>query len=144
MKSSELLFLQDVWRKAFKSKTGLTIQFPSEAGAVRARMQLYNAVKGQKRGTDLEDLELTRAAEQLEIVWVNKEHTALRLQRRAESDMMKGLMEAMGSSPDQYVDPEAAASAQRLLDELGTLAKPNPTEAPAPAEHQDNPFYGKR
>lgn len=151
MKSSELLFLQDIWRQAFrKGDEGMTITFPSRAGAVRGRMQLYNAVKQQKAGQDMNDMELVHAAEQLEIVWVGdgKESQTIRLQRRAVGDMMKGFMGAMGKGPEAYIDPDAQESANRMLKELERLglgAEPSAKASePEPGEHQDNPFYGKR
>lgn len=137
MKSSELLMLQDVWRKAWQEGE-LELTFRTKAGATRARLQLYNAVKSQKAGTDLEDMELVRAAEGLEIIKTSE--TSLRLQRKDGNDMMQGLAAALGRTVHEYVDPAAAENAEKMLRELG-MGKDS---APAPAEHQDNPFYGKR
>jgi hypothetical protein len=148
MKSSELLLLQDVWRKAY-AKGSMNIEFKSKAGAVRARMQLYNAVNKIKRGSEVADVPLARAAEELEIVWVND--TTIRLQKRAESDMMQGLMAAVGQSVEEYQDPEMLEASDRLLRDLerqglmSSAPAPAPTEDSRPAfEHQANPFFPKR
>lgn len=142
VKSKELLMLQDVWRQAFRRKS-LTIDFPSHAGAVRARMQLYNAVKLQKTGRDMMDLELVHAAEELEIVWVDD--LTIRLQMRAKSDMMLGIAKALGTELDKYVDPEAQASAERLLRELGMESfPPAPEQAPQPAADPAAPIAAFR
>jgi hypothetical protein len=149
MKSKEFLMLQDVWRKAWAKPYGLNITFKSHSGAVRARMQLYNAVKSVKsRKDEFADQALKDAADGLEIVW--KDEFTIRLQKRAESDMMQGIMEALGTTPEQYMDPEAKASEEKMLEELSRLGITFAPEPAKPAEqesdlkHQDNPFYGKR
>lgn len=136
-RNSETLMLQDVWRQAL-IRGELPIEFQTEAGAVRARMQLYNAVKKQKSGEDMEDMELVHAAEQIEIVWVQKgpKVWVIRLQRKDRSDMMNGLSKALGKSVHEYVDPDIVESGQRLLRELEKESK----AADAPAV----PFYGRR
>lgn len=142
MKSSELLMLQDVWRKAWL-EGGLDLQFRTKSGAHRARMQLYNAVKQQKAGTDLDDMDLVRAAEGLEIVWLGE--TGLRMQRKDNSDMIQGLAAALGRTMTDYIDPDAAASSQRMLEELMGKAKPQSEEdTPAPAQHLANPYFDRR
>lgn len=119
LKSKEVLLLQDVWRQAYR-KGSLDVEFSTKSGAVRARLQLYNAVRKQKAGEDAEDIELVHAAEQLEIVWVGgPESTTIRLQKRADNDMMAGITKALGRSLDEYQDPEMLESSKRLLDELG-------------------------
>lgn len=149
MKSQETLMLQDVWRKAWL-RGGMNVKFKSRAGAVRARMQLYNAVKLVKSRKDATaDRALIEAADGLEIVWYDE--TTIRLQKRAESDMMQGIMEALGTTPEQYIDPEVQESADKMLQELErmglTVKKEGESSPPASEgtiEHQDNPFYGKR
>ena len=139
MKSSETLMLQDVWRQAaLRGQAGLTIQFKSNGGAHRARLQLYSCVRKIREGLELDDYELTKAVETLEITWIN-DHT-LRVAPKDSNDAMQGIMGALGKKPDDYQDPEIAASAQRMLDSLmsGADAKP------ALGGHQDNTYYGKR
>jgi hypothetical protein len=148
VKTSELLMLQDVWRTAFRQDE-LTLSFKTQAGAQRARMQLYNAVKQQKAGKDMDDLELVHAAEQMEIVWLGDDRLSFKLQRRDRSDMMQGIAAALGGKvASDYVDPEAAASAERMLKELGGLAVSQPTEQEPSASHEpapgNIPFYGRR
>lgn len=141
MKNSETLMLQDVWRQAYLRDEGLTIDFATKSGATRARMQLYNAVKRQKAGTDLDDAELSRAADELEIVWVGE--TSIKLQRKDKNDMMQSIQAALGKHLADYVDPEAAESAERLLRSLeGT--KPTTAENPEGFEHKENPFYKRQ
>jgi hypothetical protein len=136
--------LQAVWRKAHK-EGGLLLEFNTQAGAQRARMQLYNAVKLQKSGKDLEDLDLVHAAEQIEIVWADETRTRLRMQPKDKSDMMQGLFKALGAtSVQEFVDERALESSERMLRELEESAKAKATGAPQPGEHQDNPFFGKR
>jgi hypothetical protein len=145
LKSSEQLIMQDVWRQAWRrGEEGLELTFRTRAGAQRARMQLYNAVKLQKAGKDLDDLELVKAAEGLEIVWVSE--TSLRLQRKDTSDMMQGIAQALGRNVNDYVDPEALAAGERMLRELGLAPAPDhpqrrSTDPQPNAEHQDTPFY---
>lgn len=135
MKNAETLILQDVWRQAFR-KGELTLTFKTQAGAQRARMQLYNSVKLQKAGKDMSDIELVHAAENMEIVWASEDKTQFRLQRRDKSDMMQGIMAALeGKTMEQYVDPEAQESAERLLKQL------NNEET---AQTKPVPFYGRR
>jgi hypothetical protein len=150
VKNSETLILQDVWRKAFNNgDAGLTIKFPSKAGAVRARMQLYNAVKLQKAGKDMMDMNLVHAAEQLEIVWVDE--VTIKLQRRGKSDMMVGIMAALGTTLEEYTDPEALESQERMLKELEALNQPKVVDIPKKYAdepdiegHKDNPFFKRR
>lgn len=137
MRSSESLMLQDVWRKAWEQEDGLTINFKSKAGAVRARMQLYNAVKAQKTGKDLSDPELVRAAEQLEIVWLDEQ--TIKLQRRDKSDMLQGIMAVLGKDVHSYIDPEILASQERMLKQLDGLR-----EGGLATEHKDTPFWKAR
>lgn len=164
VKSKELLLMQDVWRTAYRKGT-LDLDFQTKNGAVRARLQLYNAVRKQKAGEDLEDLELVHAAEQLEIVWIGE--TSIRLQKRADNDMMLGITKALGKQLEDFQDPDMLESGKRLLEELEGMGKEQekqqaevqrpaatplpvvalnePGPGPAPAtEHVDNPFYGKR
>lgn len=149
-KSQELLMLQDVWRKAWARPEGMRIRFKSHSGAVRARMQLYNAVKSVKsRKDEYADQVLRDAADGIEIVW--EDDLTLLLQKRSKSDMMQGIMEALGTRPEDYVDPEIAESMRKLGLPMPTAA-PAPTEAPVAdppgdglpklaTEHQSNPFY---
>lgn len=141
MRSSETLMLQDVWRKAYREPDGLALSFKTKSGATRARMQLYNAVKGQKSGKTMDDLELVHAAESLEIVWEGE--TTLRIRRRDKSDMIETLSEVLGKRLEDYVDPEVEKSLERSLAELERLRDGAPS-ADGVAGHQDNPFYGKR
>jgi hypothetical protein len=158
LKSKEVLLLQDVWRQAYRKGT-LDLEFQTKAGATRARLQLYNAVRKQKAGEDMDDLELVHAAEQLEIVWNGE--TSIRLQKRADNDMMTGIAKALGKNLEDYVDPEALASSEKLLGELEALGVQQRATTQAPTtmvtvvppgaldsglapDHQDNPFYGKR
>jgi succinate dehydrogenase/fumarate reductase flavoprotein subunit len=138
MKSSETLMLQDVWRQAFKKPDGLRITFASKRGAMRARMQLYNAVKLQKANKDTSDVELCKAAEELEIIWEGE--TILRLQRKDTNDAMQGISAALGKTMNDYVDPDIAESAERML---RSLQKDAPA-VPEGFKHQDTPFYPKR
>lgn len=137
MKNSETLMLQDVWRQAYRKPDGLTIAFASKRGAVRARMQLYNAVKHQKSGKDVSDVELCKAAEELEIVWVSD--VGLKLQRKDTNDAMQGIAAALGKSMQDYVDPDIADSAERLLRSLEGEKPPTPEGF----EHKKNPFYDR-
>jgi hypothetical protein len=141
VKSKEMLMLQDVWRKAFR-EGGLTIPFKFKGGATRARLQLYNAIRRFKTGEDAQDLEMVHAAEQLEIIWID-DHT-IRLQFKAHNDMMESLAAVLGKAVEEYEDPEAVELSKRMLGELEELVE-KPGQEPAPlADHQDNPFYGKR
>lgn len=140
MRPNEKLMLQDIWRKAFR-EGGLDIPFKTKAGAVRARLQLYAAVSAQKKGFDMEDLELVHAAEKLEIV--SPSPTVLRLQLKIHNDSMTSLAAVLGRTVEDYVDPEAQAAAERMLRELEGH-KPEEEEDKPVQGHQDNPFYGKR
>lgn len=145
MKSSETLLLQDVWRQALnRGPEGLTVKFKSKSGAVRARLQLYSSVRAVKKGLDMDDLELCKAAEELEITWVDD--CTIRLSPKANSDAMQGLIAAAGKRPEDYIDPDLAASAERMLREfgIGQPAASKPEELPEIGQHQSNPFYSKR
>lgn len=147
VKTKEMLLLQDVWRQAYRrGDAGMSVSFPSKAGAIRARMQLYNAVKLQRSGQDMMDMELVNAAEQLEIVWEGEQ--TLRLQRRAKSDMMVGLQQALGKGLEDYVDPDAQASRERLLKELEKQglaggASAEQAQEPDAQPARANPFFDR-
>lgn len=139
MKNSETLMLQEVWRRAYRAgEDGLEIGFQTKAGAVRARMQLYNSVKLQKSGKDMEDMELVYAAEQLEIVWTGEK--SIKLQRRDKSDMMQSIAAVLGKKASDFVDPDAAASAERMMQQLDEIK----AGTDSIIEHKHNDFYGKR
>lgn len=117
-------------------------------------MQLYNAVKLQKTGKDMRDLELVHAAEQLEIVWVDE--VTIRFQLRAKSDMMVGLQEVLGMKLGEFVEPDALESSQKILEELekmGLAASPAPAQTPPEPQpqklpelqqgHKPNPFFDR-
>lgn len=134
MRRAELLMMQEVWRRAFRAEGGLELTFKTKGGAVRARLQLYNAVAKQKRGTDTEDWELVQAANEIEIIWTGE--TSIRLRSRDQSDMIQGIQAALGEKIGEREVDEAAESLKRLMGEVGAEA--------GEAEHKDNPFYGKR
>lgn len=148
MLSNELVMLRNLWKKAF-AEGGLDVPFKSRGGAQRCRLQLYNAVALVKKGKDMEDMELFHAADTLEITWADEEHTIIRFRRKADNDMTQGVLAALGAqSVSDFVDPKVKESGERLMRELGLLGQETAPrgEEPAapPAEHQHNPFYGKR
>lgn len=140
LKSKEALFLRDIWRKAFTEGT-LELHFKTKAGAIRARLALYNAVKAGKQGSD-EDPLINQAAEALEICISGP--TSLIMRKRSESDYIKGLEEALGKSLSEQEDPVLMESMNKLLEKLGpeaaALALPPEVLKPEPPAGDEPPL----
>lgn len=146
-RSQTQLLLRETWRKAWQQAEAggvLEIIFRTESQAHKARMDLYKAVQAEKHNKS-DDLELTKAAQGLEIVLHPEKRNVLIMRDRGQNDIYTALQEATGLDLHTVIDPELAERMQRSLDELGRQGV-LPTDAPAamPVEHQENPFYTKR
>lgn len=152
--------MREVWRRAWR-EGGKTLTFETPGDAQRCRMQLYNAVKKIKQGTEYDDPTLSAAAQGLEIVWGNAERTVLNMRRRDSNSMTRALLRELGAeSMEEFEDPEIKAQAERgmeLMRQIERLKEPTeakpgdsfgarPAEAPdgISLEHKENKFYGKR
>lgn len=141
--------LREAWRRAYRlSLEGqqLEITLKTESQAHKARMDLYAAVRPEKQGGG-ESLEMREAAQTVEIVLKPGARNVLIMRSRSQNDIYSALEEAVGMKLAEATDLDEAAEAQRSLDRLMGITSPQPESdptAPAPAEHQENPFYGKR
>ncbi len=132
IKSKEKLFLQGVWKRALRSNVEFT--FKTKAGAMRARLSLYNAVKRAKDGGDV-DPEVNRAAQEIEITWTGE--TSIMLRKKIESDYLKTMMDTLGDSPAEHEDPAILESVRKALEVQEQV------NAGLSTGHKPNKFYDR-
>lgn len=140
----DLVLFREVWRKAVRAGGHLRLPFPAASHATRARLQLYNALKAVREGTD-RDEELLAAWETLEIV--RESPTTLVIRPRTDGEIAHAITSALGidpaelprpsevlpqAAPDEPVEPSAA-----LLALVEPAAGENNPTNPSSA----NPYY---
>lgn len=119
-RSKTQLLLRETWRKAWqRAQAGDTLQivFRTESQAHKARMDLYKAVQAEKQGRS-EDLELTQAAQGLEIVLHPEQRNILIMRDRGQGDIYTALQEATGLNLHTVIDADLEARTQESLKEL--------------------------
>lgn len=131
-KSRTQVLLRETWRKAWQRGPDghLRIVFREESHAHKARMDLYKAVQAEKHGQGL-DLELIKAAQELEIVKAPDEPHVLIMRYRGNNDIYTALQEATGLNIESMADVELTKGVDESLKGLEKYGI-KPTEA-APA-----------
>lgn len=138
LKSKEQVFLQSAWKRALKER--VVFEFKTKAGAMRARLALYSAVKRARQGLD-PDPEVNEAAQSIEICWADD--TTLVMRSKLDSDFMQTMVDTLGSTPTDHEDPaikESQAKVERMLAELDRGAGQKDGLA---TEHKPTPFFDR-
>lgn len=142
----DLALFREVWRKAVRAGGNLRLPFPADSHATRARLQLYNALKGVREGSQ-SDPELLTAWETLEIV--RESPSVLLIRPRTDGEIAQAITSALGIDPSELPSeapapapvaealPEPAAPSAAIL----ALIEPPSTPSQAPDLPPANPYY---
>ena len=145
----DLVLFREVWRKAVRAGGHLRLPFPEASHATRARLQLYNALKAVREGSD-RDEELLTAWETLEIV--RESPTTLVIRPRTDGEIAQVLTSTLGIDPTELPRPSealpqgpsnapAAPSAAILaLVEPAIASESSPANPSSPST---NPYYSR-
>ena len=132
LKTQKQLLMEAMWKKAWHSPDGLEVTFQTKAGATRARMALYNAVRKAKNGMET-DQELVSAAQGMDITWTGE--MSFRLRHLDQADFIQGLEASLGEKLSEQMDPVLKESLRRVEE----LTKPKDISIPHFGERVD-PF----
>lgn len=130
-----------LWRSAYAHDEPMEIDCKSESGAIRFRLDLYNAVKQVRKG--LEGDEGLREAVMNVMLSVKKEdRTKLIMAKKISSDLMvqvEALLKSRGDSIVSTETVEMEESFSRLQAKLAADEDPNLTVQPTVGKR--TPFY---